>query len=53
MNTEKAIEQLESLREHCNDMCRGDSDLTEIWRDDVRALTIAIDALRNVNTEEL
>ena len=40
------IEQLESLRTHCQSMCTGDDD--DIWAEDVKALDKAISAMQEV-----
>lgn len=42
MKITDAINQLESLKEHCKDMAKSDPD---VWEDDVRALEAGIFAL--------
>ena len=42
MTREEAIAQLEDLREHCEIFINEDS----VWSDDVKALNIAINALK-------
>lgn len=48
MDTKTAIEQLESLKEHCASMVGRpeENSAADIWRQDVEALSIALDALR-------
>lgn len=50
MNKEKVIEQLESLKAHCEDMARcsaGDSD----WNKDVKAIEVAINIIKDTAQE--
>lgn len=48
MDTKTAIEQLESLKEYCTVMTEKpeEASANDIWRQDVEALSIALDALR-------
>lgn len=43
LSREKSIEQLESLKEHCEDMIKTDE---IIWKNDVEALKIALKKLK-------
>lgn len=47
MTKEKAIVQLENLKEHCNEMSKSD----KMWESDVIALDVAIKRLRNDRNE--
>lgn len=42
MTKQKAIAQLENLKEHCNEMSKSNI----LWESDVIALNIAIDSLK-------
>lgn len=46
MTKEKAIAQLENLKEHCNEMSKSD----RMWESDVIALDIAIKELKKEKT---
>ena len=50
MTREEAIEQLESLWEHCESMISSDE---PVWRRDCDALKIALTALRPVTREQV
>lgn len=43
MTKEEAILQLENLKEHCNEMSKSN----KMWENDVIALNIAIDSMKN------
>lgn len=43
MTKQKAIAQLENLKEHCNEMSKSN----KMWESDVIALNIAIDSMTN------
>jgi hypothetical protein len=44
---QKAIAQLEDLKEHCNEMSKSD----RMWKSDVVALKVAIETLKNDRNE--
>lgn len=49
MTKQKAILQLENLKEHCNEM----SESNKMWESDVIALNVAIETLKNLSELEI
>lgn len=53
MTREEAIQQLESLRAHCDAMCDDKWTSEDIWDKDVVALVLAISAIRTISHERV